>query len=280
MQLAAWAAKILPEPLKRALYRLGPLTRALRGLLNRAAPTGITETTIAGGDLQGWRMALDLQQEKDYWLGSYETGLQTALRDLIQPGWTVYDVGANVGYITLLLARRIGASGRVFAFEALPQNQVRWQTNVALNNLQARTHLFCGAVTDLSGQAAFLLGPSDDMGKAQGSTGRALTYAESILVPSITLDDFIYRDGNPPPQAIKMDIEGGEVLALLGMRRTLKEVRPLILLELHGSESARVAWEMLTPLGYSLHRMAAAYPQVRALQDLDWKAYLVARPPR
>lgn len=278
--MAAWAAKILPEPFKRALYRLGPLTRALRRLLNRAAPTGITETKIAGGDLQGWRMALDLQQEKDYWLGSYETGLQTALRDLIQPGWTVYDVGANIGYITLLLARRVGTNGRVFAFEALPQNQARWQTNIALNNLQDRARLFRGAVTDLSGQAAFLLGPSDDMGKAQGSAGRALTYAESILVPAITLDDFIYRDGNPLPQAIKMDIEGGEVLALRGMSRTLKAARPLILLELHGPESARAAWETLTAVGYTLHRMAAPYPQVSALQDLDWKAYIVARPPR
>ncbi len=278
LSLASFVARWLPLPLKRGLYRLGPLTGAIRSLLNRTAPSGLTEIEIAAGDLHGWRLALDLQSEKDYWLGTYEPELQGAIRRLVLPAWTVYDVGANVGYITLLLARAVGEQGRVVAFEALPDNQARWRRNVALNGLGARVQLVPAAVTDVSGMTRFLLGPSDDMGKALGSAGRTLSYEQALTVPSVSLDDFVYAQGNPPPDLVKMDIEGGEVLALPGMQRLLREARPLVLLELHGPESARVAWETFRTAGYSLHRMTPDLPPVPNLEALDWKAYLVARP--
>jgi hypothetical protein len=85
--------------------------------------------------------------------------------------------------------------------------------------------------------------------------------------------------GNPPPQVVKMDIEGGEVLAIPGMSGVLMEAHPLMLLELHGPEAARVAWERLAGLGYRFCQMKPGYPQIRTQQELDWKAYLVAFPP-
>ncbi len=276
LSLAAAFSRLLPLRLKRGLYRLGPVTRALRGLLNRAAPSGLTEIEIAGGDLRGWRMALDLHSEKDYWLGTYEPELQAAIRSLVRPGWTVYDVGANVGYVTLLLAQAVGEQGRVIAFEALPANQTRWQRNTALNGLEERARLVSAAVTDTEGTTRFLVGPSDDTGKAAGSAGRRLRYTAALQVPCLSLDDFVYARGNPPPALVKMDIEGGEVLALRGMRRLLREAAPLLLLELHGEVSARLAWEELTAAGYLLHRMREGFPRLTSPEALDWKAYLAA----
>jgi hypothetical protein len=75
-----------------------------------------------------------------------------------------------------------------------------------------------------------------------------------------------------------MDIEGGEVLALRGMGRLLSEARPLLLIELHGPESARAAWDTLTAAGYRILRMQPGYPPVPSLEALDWKAYIVAEP--
>jgi hypothetical protein len=116
------------------------------------------------------------------------------------------------------------------------------------------------------------------MGKAQGSAGRPEpVYAGAITVPGIALDDFVYRQGNPAPQVIKMDIEGGEVLALPGMKRLLAEAQPLLLLEMHGREAAGLAWEALRAADYGIYRMSPGYPEVPALEALDWKAYLVAR---
>ena len=201
--------------------------------------------------------------------------------ELLQPAWTVYDVGANVGYITLLLARKLGPQGQVIAFEALPENVSRLQANLALNPGLARVEVYHRAVVDATRPVSFLLGPSDDTGKAAGSAGRqALEYSQVIDVPGISLDDFVYQQGGPPPQAIKLDIEGGEVLALPGMRRLLVEARPLLLVELHGEQAARSAWEILSQAGYRICRMQTGYPRVPSLEALDWKAYLVAFPPR
>jgi FkbM family methyltransferase len=278
LSLASALARLLPVPLKRLLYRLGPLSRWIRRVLNRAAPTGLTEVTIAAGGAAGQKMRLDLQTEKDYWLGTYELDLQAAVAELVQPGWVAYDVGANIGYISLLLAQTVGQPGRIFAFEALPANIERLRAHVALNDLASRVVVIPAAVAAASQPVRFLIGPSGAMGKAEGSAGRAEGHAESLEVPGICLDDFVYREGNPAPQVIKMDIEGGEVLALKGMPRLLAEAHPLILLELHGPEAARLAWESLTAAGYHICRMARGYPCVNSLNDLDWKAYLVAMP--
>jgi FkbM family methyltransferase len=278
LSLAAFFARLLPDPLKRLLYRLPPLARFLRRALNRAAPGGMSQVVVAAGMLKGYSLLLDMQTEKDYWLGTYELELQSALRQLVKPGMVAYDVGANIGYISLMLAGLSGESGRVFAFEALPSNQERWRSNVDLNGLAGRMQLFAGAVTDKNAPVRFLVHASGGMGKAAGSAGREESYQAEIEVPGLSLDEFVFARGNPAPQVIKLDIEGGEVLALPGMRRLLAEKHPILLLELHGQESCRVSWQILTGLNYKLCWMKAGFPQVPALEDLDWKAYLVALP--
>jgi FkbM family methyltransferase len=278
LSLAAFAARILPNSLKQAIYRFKPLARFIRGGLNRAALTGLTQVKVAGGDLAGFTILLDMQIDKDYWLGTYEPELQAALRELVRPGAVVYDVGANIGYVSLLLAKAAGETGHVYAFEALPENAKRWRKNVELNGMNSRLSLFAGAVTQTAGPVRFQVHSSGGMGKAAGSAGRDDKYQSEVTVDGISLDEFVYGQGNPPPQAVKMDIEGGEVLALPGMRRVLAEARPLMLLELHGSESSRVAWETLTAAGYEIRWMRRGYPVVPSLEALGRKAYIIAKP--
>jgi FkbM family methyltransferase len=278
LDLAALAAKILPFRLKRAIYRTKPLAIIIRRGLNRAAPTGLTEVKVAAGDLEGYRIQLDMQIDKDYWLGTYEPELQAAIRDWVKQGSIVYDVGANIGYVSLLLAKAAGQHGHVYAFEALPDNADRWRKNIFLNGMESRLSLYAGAVTNSSGTVQFLVHSSGGMGKAVGSAGRDDTYQKEINIPGISLDEFVYRQGNPKPQIIKIDIEGGEVLALPGMRRVLAEAKPILLMELHGPESSRVAWETLSSTGYDLHWMKHGYPAIPSLEAMGWKAYVVAKP--
>ena len=278
LRFVANLSRVLPAAFIKFLYGIDPIAGVIRRFLNRAAPVGLTEVNVAAGGLKGARMSLDLQAEKDYWLGTYETDLQAAVSDSVEPGWVAYDVGANIGYITLLLARAVGNDGMVIAFEALPANVDRLKGNVTLNDLDSRVQVIHGAVGSASTPVQFLVGPSGAMGKVEGSAGRTVGHQESIEVPGFSLDDFVYQGGNPLPQVIKMDIEGGEVLALPGMKRLLSEAPPLIFLELHGPEAARAAWETLTEAGYRIARMQRGYPSVPSLDALDWKAYLVAIP--
>jgi len=279
LSLAGWLARSLPTPIKRLFYRFDPLAKLIRRILNRLAPRGLTTVEVAAGELAGARLSLDLQAEKDYWLGTYELDLQTALVERVKPGMVAYDVGANIGYISLLLARRVGENGQVYAFEALPANLDRLRNHLELNGVSNRVRVIPAAVVEGEHEVQFLVGPSGGMGKAEGSAGRKeVTYSQAITVPGLSLDQFVYQAGNPPPQVVKMDIEGGEVLALPGMRRLLVEQKPLLLLELHGPEAARAAWDCLVAAGYHIHEMSPGSPRVSSLEDLNWKAYVIGWP--
>jgi len=133
LSFASLVARLLPVSIIQALYRSSMMSGIIRQALNRAAPTGLSEVQVAAGGLRGAKLLLDLQVEKDYWLGTYELELQKAVAELVNPGMVAYDVGANIGYVTLLLARAVGSAGKVFAFEALPANLERLQANLKMN---------------------------------------------------------------------------------------------------------------------------------------------------
>jgi FkbM family methyltransferase len=276
LSTAAWAARVLPQPVKDNLYRIKPVAGLLRNVLNRAAPTGLTQVTVAAGALAGMRLVLDMQTEKDYWLGTYEPQLQSAILDFVRPGKVAYDVGANIGYISLLLAKTVGQQGHVFSFEALPANIERMRQNVSLNQMEARISVIDRAVSDSEDPVNFLTSPSGGMGRVEGSVGRQISPTGSLPVAGTSLDHFVYQEGNPPPEILKMDIEGGETRALPGMSRILLEDHPIVLLELHGPDATQIAWDILEKTGYHLYLMNTKYPPIRGVDELDWKSYIVA----
>ena len=279
LTLAEKISRLLPDSVKKLLYRIPSVSRLFRRMLNRAAPVGFNRVKVASGLIAGYTLNLDMQTEKDFWLGTYELDLQNSLRDLVKPGMVAYDVGANIGYITLMLAHLVGTEGKVFAFEALPYNTIRWQENISLNGLDDNIHLIPAAVAEKEAPVHFLVHKSGGMGKVVGSAGRESSYKEEIEIPGICLDDFVFKQGNPAPNLIKLDIEGGEVLAVPGMKRVLSENQPILVMELHGQESIHVTWEILSSCGYHFCQMKPGFPEVHSTQDLDWKSYLVALPP-
>jgi FkbM family methyltransferase len=278
LALAGFVSSLLPNSLKSVIYRLGPISFLIRTVLNNAAPHGLTEIEISAGPLRGARMQLDLQREKDYWLGTYELELQKAFREHIKAGMVIYDLGANIGYVSLLAARLAGVDGRVFAFEALPENLNRLRRNVELNPQLAPIGVFPNAVVGHSGKITFLVHSSGGMGKVEGSIGRDADYETKISVEGISLDDFVFIEGKQVPEIIKIDIEGGEGLALDGMQGVLKKFRPTLFLELHGKEAAKSVWETLNANNYSIHSLRRGYPLVSSYEELDWKSYLMANP--
>jgi FkbM family methyltransferase len=151
--------------------------------------------------------------------------------------------------------------------------------NVELNGFLERVTVVHAAVQDQAGEAEFLIGPSSAMGKVKGSAGRdTVEYLENINVEAISIDGFIENSGNQFPDIVKMDIEGGEVLALPGMANLLQTRHPLVLIELHGLESAEASWWQLRNSGYRICRMERDFPQVENFEELNWKSYLVAFP--
>jgi len=279
LRAAATLARVLPEPLRLALYRLGPLTRLFRALLNRAAPAGVHPVQVASGELAGMWLLLDLQVDKDLWLGTYEPQLAAAIHRFARPGSVVYDLGANVGYATLLLARAVGPSGQVFAFEPLPENLERLRGAISHNGLGPSITVVPAAVGASPGPATFLVHASGGMGRLEGGEGRRDGFISSAAVDVTTMDDFVFSQGHPAPGLIKMDLEGGEGAALRGMLRLLRERRPCLLIELHGAQAAAEAAGELRAAGYRLHLIQDGFPEVDSGEPARLPKHVVAMSP-
>jgi FkbM family methyltransferase len=177
------------------------------------------------------------------WLGSYEHEKRRAFESEIFAGGTVFDVGAHVGFYTLLASKLAGPEGRVVAFEPVPRNLLFLREHLRLNRVK-NVEVVEAAASSRSGSVSFDLGPTHTMGAVTGSGG--------LVVRSVALDDFVESGTAPAPDVIKMDIEGEELRALEGARRLLERSRPTVFLATHGAEVHEGCCRLLAGLGYDL----------------------------
>jgi FkbM family methyltransferase len=177
------------------------------------------------------------------WLGTYEYAKQRLFARSIQPGTVVFDLGANVGFFTLIAAIRTGTGGRVYAFEPLPRNVDFLRRHLDHNRIR-NVEVVEAAVSDSSGSAAFEEFESPALGRL-GRSGR-------LRIQTVTLDEMVLDNGLPLPDVVKIDIEGGERRALEGARRVLERRHPLIFLATHGAQVHASCCALLTGLGYAM----------------------------
>jgi FkbM family methyltransferase len=177
-------------------------------------------------DADGFRIAVDSADvsvgQPIMHSGAWEPHMSAMFRRSIKPGMSVVDVGANIGYYTMLAAHLVGAAGRVTAFEPNSENNRLLLLSRAENGFD-QVLLLPFALSDHCGHATFSV--------AMGSNGGLRPQAEQGLysplceiVPTMRLDD-VYAG---PVDFIKMDIEGAEALALAGAGRILAEHRPTV----------------------------------------------------
>jgi len=202
---------------------------------------------IVQGPLRGYRWVVG-SGVHGYWLGSYEWDKRQVFEATIQPGDVVFDVGANVGFYTLLAAKLVGNTGRVFAFEPAPRNLHYLRQHLALNRVR-NAAIWSVAVADRSGTLSFDAGPNSHMGR--------ISTSGEFTVQAVSLDELVTHEDLPPPNVIKMDIEGGEVQALVGARTVLTNHKPIILLATHGASVHQACCELLANCGYALRPVVA-----------------------
>jgi FkbM family methyltransferase len=218
----------VPGPLAAPFRSGGLLARTAGPLLERLLPNDLMEISVRSGPLQGVRLLIDPQREKYYWTGRYERAVQEALEALVRPGDVVWDIGAHIGFFSLLASRLVGDSGHVVAFEPAAENRSRLEKNISLNeahNVAVRSE----AVGSERGPAVLHSRGSSSMWTLR----RGGVAAASRVVSCITLDDVV-RNARPPT-LIKIDTEDFEPDVLRGARCLLSEHRPTVVIELHSS---------------------------------------------
>jgi len=169
---------------------------------------------------------------------------QVLLERLVKPGDVVYDVGANMGTHTLLLARLCAPTGKVYAFEPWPPNLESLQTNLKLNNVRNVQVVPC-ALSDHSGKGWFQRGEDHSTGKLVGDS---VQQEAGVQVPVVSLDDF--AKGAQPPRVLKIDVEGAEGEVLQGAGQLLLEHRPLLICEVHSGSAGKDVRAVLQQTDY------------------------------
>jgi FkbM family methyltransferase len=216
---------------------LGQLLRAPLALIPKNAVLPILQGPLRG---KLWTVG---SATHGCWLGSYEFAKQRMFSETLRPGDVVFDIGANVGFYSLLAAVRIGTTGRVYAFEPLPRNLGFLRRNLDLNRI-GNVEILDAAVAAQSGVAAFDVGGGPCLGRVDA--------AGTLAVRAVSIDALVSSGELPPPSVIKMDIEGGELAALEGARATLERHRPMVFLATHGDAVHRASCALLEAAGYEL----------------------------
>lgn len=151
---------------------------------------------------------------------------KVVMRSLIKPGQTVLDIGANIGFFTLEMARLVGPQGKVIAFEPDAVNFGLLRQNIQLNHFPHVTPVRA-AVGQRNGTATLFTEPEN---KGDHRLYASPGHARSQVVRIWTIDEYCYRHGLQP-DFIKMDIQGYELFALQGMKKVLQQKKVRLLME-------------------------------------------------
>ena len=221
---------------------------------------------LSAGQCEGLRFSTG-PAEDEYATGDNEVPVQDCMADFLRDGMVVYDVGANVGFMSVLCAKLVGPSGRVYAFEPVESNIPWIARNVRVNRFD-NVVIVQKAVSNEVGKA--------ELNLAQYSGGAALASVEpppdfsGTAMVDVTTIDAVVGAGEAAPDLVKIDVEGAEILVLEGMSETIEAHGPAILYEIDGAteqdlkEKAGPIEAFLRARGYRISKLDDAYP------DNDW----------
>jgi FkbM family methyltransferase len=249
----------IPAPVAAFFTPQSKLSRVVRPLVNTLVPKDETLVTVRSGAGRGIKLLINPRAEKMLWTGTHEPAVQQALVRCLSPGDAFWDIGAHVGFFSLLASRIVGSHGAVHAFEPIEENRVR--LSVAIEENSARNIVVHAmAVGATSGVATMFGGGTTFTGSLVGPESRE---GLERTVQMSSLDDLAAH--LQQPTLLKIDVEGAELGVLSGGSRLFADAGPAIVLELHDPD-----------LLSDMRRILRGY----AVQRLDAKHYLFTRETR
>ena len=214
------ARKLLPLEVRKAAGR------TLKGIVRK-----ITSPHDEGPfEILGSKMWIDPSSPSaiDMVYGTYEHDTVQVFQKLVKPGMTVVDIGAHVGFYTLIAARLVGANGRVYAFEPNPEVYKILIRNIRINGYQSIVQAIPKGVSNQE-RTVRLFVPLEKSGEA-GFYPQEATDNTCIEVETLTLDGFFADEDWPKIDLVKIDVEGAEIEVLEGMRELVRRSKDLKLI--------------------------------------------------
>ena len=169
-------------------------------------------------------------QQQLFWYGYYEKPVALFLEHIVDRHSIILDVGANVGYFTLISAKKAKA-GKVFAFEPVKGLFQRLQKNIDQNYLQ-NVEISQFAVGEADEDAVIFISSSENQGMSSVKPPENFS-GVSQAVRIIRIDDWATKKNIKRLDIIKLDVEGSELFALRGMDQTLTRFKPVLIVEIN-----------------------------------------------
>ncbi len=207
------------------------------------------------GKNSGFKFRYDDNLNIDMMLGIHEPNTFEVFDLFVKEGMVVCDIGANIGYFSRFLSSKVGINGRVFLFEPIPQTFERLKETVKLNKLSNNLTLVEAAISNSNGNLDIFLSKTHYMSSLDRSW--AGQECGKIEVKGIVLDDYFEEKGFYP-DFIKMDIEGGGVYALEGMKKCIKNAEPVLLLESHSPAEDLAIGNAVSLIPYNVYRVGSS----------------------
>ncbi|MBL0310279.1 MAG: FkbM family methyltransferase [Bacteroidetes bacterium] len=189
--------------------------------------------------LNGYRLKVNASYRMGalvYWRGAHEWAPMFLLNEILKPGMTLYDVGANMGEFTMYAAHLIGSKGRVVSFEPMKETYQLLEENISLNQYQDRISPFNIALSDKKGEADLFaasevnaVGSHEDGLHTLFGTQERSSFLHKIQLEK--MDELLESNHLPTPDVIKIDVEGSELFALKGATKILEQFHPKIIME-------------------------------------------------
>jgi FkbM family methyltransferase len=221
------SSKVL-RPFEATLSNVPGVPFLYRKLYGAMKPSGTTKLRV--GEMQLWADAADEGVTRPILLhGTFEAAETALVRRVVDAGMTVIDIGANIGYYSVLASRLVGARGRVFALEPEPNNRALLSKNLAENGCRNVSVSSC-AVSNRSATAQLYTDKSN-FGNPSLEARNVVERASAVAVETTTLDDFVVREVRGPVDFIKIDVQGAEGLVLQGAERVLSQAGLKLLIE-------------------------------------------------
>jgi FkbM family methyltransferase len=216
-----------------------------------ALPGGSRVTTrVRKGLGSGLLLTLNPRYEAQYAAGLYEVAMLKCLAAHLKQGDVLYDVGGHIGFVSLVGARLVGLNGKVFAFEADPENASRIRNHAQMNALPQVEVVPTAAWSECK-TLSFHTAPASSSRNTGAVTGEPVNASVEgmIVVDAVTLDSFALDHRSPA--VIKIDVEGAEEEVLKGAETVFLKAKPLLICEIHHARSAEGVMSWLESVGYS-----------------------------
>jgi FkbM family methyltransferase len=162
---------------------------------------------ILRGLASGYWIRVSPVDRLGYLLGTDEPHLQRIIREHVATGDTVYDIGANIGYVSLSLAKSVGPAGRVIAFEPVPKNVDDFRESIKINQL-TNVRLLEFAASDQPGEAVIRI--AENLSTASLVWHRKNSDAIQLSVRTVQIDELVESGDLGYPKFVKIDVEGAE----------------------------------------------------------------------